>query len=174
MVRIARPERGDPVQLFNSAMRYAKDYVSCRFFCPYAPAAPTSAIANTLLLHANELLCLPLTAASWPWPPRLHCRIQPSPWRKLSLNHAPFWLNRFHVIFQYLVHRIFIKDSQAPVRQQVHFQRLQLDTRFSWHIFDCQSAKVRQSRLGAYRRVLWVSRRNYVTGILVRPCIQLR
>jgi len=149
-------------------MRYAKDYVSCRFPCPderralplVQNAFPASLLYSNVTFRAR--------------PPCFHRRIQPSARSKLSTNHAPFRPNRFNDVCQNLVHRIFIENSQAPVRQQVHLQRLQLDARLSWHIFDRQSPKVRQSRLRAHRRILRISCRNYIPGILVRPRIQLR
>src|ERR1700756_1401448 len=172
MVRIARPELGTWCSCSNlqcdtlTIMSLAVWSVHTRL-----PRRPQSRKPFTPGSLSASLL---VSASFWPWPPCLHRRIQPSSWCKLSPNHAPFRLNRFHNIFQNLVHRIFIENSQSSVRQQVHFQRLQLDTRFSRHIFDRQSAKVRQPRFGTYRGVLGVSRRNYVSRILIRPCIQLR
>src|ERR1700730_1223763 len=64
-------------------------------------------------------------------PPCKNGGVQSPARRKLALDHAPLRLHRNHNISQHFIDCILVKDPQVAVSQQIHFQRLQLDTSFA-------------------------------------------
>src|SRR5712692_2788314 len=72
---------------------------------------------------------------------------------EFAANNAPDRLGGFHDVAQDAVDSVFVKDSEAAIRQQIHFQGLQLEAEFLRLILNRDGAVVRKPGLGADRSV---------------------
>src|SRR2546426_6974632 len=93
---------------------------------------------------------------------------------EFAANNTPNRLGGFHDIAQDAVDGVFIKDSEAAIRQQIHFQGLQLEAEFLRPILNRDGTVVRKPGLGADRSVFGKARGDGIAGELVGPGLQAR
>src|SRR6266849_7820750 len=93
---------------------------------------------------------------------------------EFAANNAPDRLGGFHDIAQDAVDSVFVKDSEAAIPQQIHFQGLQLEAEFLRLILNGDGAVVRKPGLGADRSVFGKARGDGIAGELVGPGLEAR
>src|SRR2546427_6592917 len=93
---------------------------------------------------------------------------------EFAANNAPDRLGGFHDIAQDAVDSVFVKDSEAAIRQQIHLQGLQLEAEFLRLILNRDGAVVRKPGLGAHRSVFGKTRGDGIAGELVGPSLEAR
>src|SRR5260370_1443942 len=93
---------------------------------------------------------------------------------EFAANNAPNRLGGFHDIAQDAVDGVFVKDSEAAIPQQVHFQGLQLEAEFLRLILNRDGAVVRKPGLRADRGVFGKARGDGIAGELVGPSLEAR
>ena len=64
---------------------------------------------------------------------------------ELSCHLCGHRLAELHDVSKNSIHRVFIKDSQIPVRQRVHLERLQFQAMLVRHVAQRESSLIRQS-----------------------------
>src|SRR5260370_17845873 len=80
-------------------------------------------------------------------PAGVDARGQAAAGSEFAANNAPDRLGGFHDIAQDPVDGVFVKDSEAAVRQQIHFQGLQREADFLWLMLNLVVAVVSNTRL---------------------------
>src|SRR6266581_3672372 len=90
----------------------------------------------------TSLLRAPLLARPYLRPAGEDGGGEPAARRKFAADDAPLRANGFDDVAQNSVDGIFVKDAEAAVGEEIHFQRFQLDAIFFGHVLDSDSAEV--------------------------------
>ena len=119
-------------------------------------------------------LLFPIPYFLFPGPPRNDRRPNSPPRPEHSLHLRPHRIASLHHVLKYLIHNVFLEDSQVPVAEQILLQRLQFQALLPRHIPDRQHPKIRQPRLRAHRGQFRVVNQNLVPRKLVLPGLNSR
>ena len=106
------------------------------------------------------------------WPPGEDGGIQAAAGSEVALDDAPDRISGFDDVAEHFVYGIFVKNAQIAVGEEIHFEGLEFDAGFAWFILNGDNAEIRESRLGANRRVFGEASGNDIAGILVGPGLQ--
>src|SRR6266702_1899774 len=117
----------------------------------------------------TSLLRAPLLARPYLRPAGEDGGGEPAARRKFAADDAPLRVNGFDDVAQNSVDGIFVKDAEAAVGEEIHFQRFELDAIFFGHVLDGDGAEVGETGLGADGGVFGKSRGDNVAGKLIRP-----
>src|SRR6266566_2486722 len=117
----------------------------------------------------TSLLRAPLLARPYLRPAGEDGGGEPAARRKFAADDAPLRANGFDDVAQNSVDGIFVKDAEAAVGEEIHFQRFQLDAIFFGHVLDGDGAEVGETGLGADGGVLGKACGDNVAGKLIRP-----
>src|SRR6266568_2093754 len=120
----------------------------------------------------TSLLRAPLLARPYLRPAGEDGGGEPAARRKFAADDAPLRANGFDDVAQNSVDGIFVKDAEAAVGEEIHFQRFQLDAIFFGHVLDSDSAEVGEPGLGADGGVFGKSRGDNVAGKLIGPGLE--
>ena len=93
---------------------------------------------------------------------------------ELAADDTPFRVNRGDNVLEDFVDRVFVKNAQAAVSQQIHFQGLELDAVFLGHVLDGDGAEIGQARFGAHGRVFGKLGSDDVAWELIWPSFEFR
>jgi hypothetical protein len=102
-------------------------------------------------------------------PTRFHGRGNAPARAKIAAHDGPYWVARFHHVFQDLIDDIFLEYSEVAIAEEIFLVRPQFQTLPARHVAQRNHAEVGQSRFRANRSELRAVDDDLVSRKLVRP-----